>query len=37
MTYQPTPAGLQRDLKSILYVLAIALANLDRLHPKAST
>jgi len=30
--YAPRPGGLERDIRELLYVLAIALRNLDRGH-----
>lgn len=37
MTYTPTPAGLDRDARALIGVLAIALRNLDRMgYPPAT-
>jgi hypothetical protein len=30
--YRPRPGGLERDIRELLHVLAIALRNLDRGH-----
>jgi hypothetical protein len=32
MPYRPTPDALDRDARTLLLVLAIALRNMDRLH-----